>query len=98
MIQLGMDEGKNRSLKLKCLHCLNSYWVGISKMKNYLARNYKDVAHFTQCSKEVNKFFKNLLSDRETKIDVHVDDNNDIQVVGTRRDKLQHLIIPLMTC
>ena len=29
-----------------------------------------------------------LLSDRETKIDVHVDDNNDIQVVGTRRDKL----------
>ena len=47
MIQLGMDEGKNRSLKLKCLHCLNSYWVGISKMKNYLARNYKDVAHFT---------------------------------------------------
>ena len=83
-----MDEGKNRSLKLKCLHCLNSYWVGISKKKNYLARNYKDVAPFTKCSMEVNKFFKNLLSDRETKVDVHVDDNNDIQVVGTRRDKL----------
>ena len=83
-----VDEEKNRRLKLKCLHCLNSYWGCISRMKNHLARNHKEVAPCTKCSKEVTKFLKNLLSDRKIEVDVHVKDKDDIQVVEARKDKI----------
>ena len=53
-------------------------------MKNHLGRNHKGVAPFTKCSKEVTKFFKNLLSDRKTQIDAHVKDNDDIQAVASQ--------------
>lgn len=57
-------------------------------MKNYLARNHKDVAHCTKCNEKVTIFFKILSSNRKTKMDVQVEDNDKIQVVRARRGKI----------
>uniref|UniRef100_A0A5B6YVR6 BED-type domain-containing protein n=1 Tax=Davidia involucrata TaxID=16924 RepID=A0A5B6YVR6_DAVIN len=89
-----LEEGKDRMLKLKCIHCGNAYWEGISRLKNHLLGTHKDVAPCTKCSNEVVEMFIKLLDDRSKDGN---DEEDDVKVIGSGCRKIPASTITLNT-